>query len=69
MKIRTYAMFAVGTEECVLLTFEVREPLVRGAGKKKNSTKELLSTLSSAPVRSWDPALKKQVELDTGSLT
>lgn len=28
-------MFAVGTEECVLLTFEVREPLVRGAGKKK----------------------------------
>lgn len=68
MKIRTYAMFAVGTEECVLLTFEVREPLVRGAGKK-DCTKELLSTLSSAPVRSWDPALKKQVELDTGALT
>lgn len=28
-------MFAVGTEECVLLTFEVREPLVRGGRKKK----------------------------------
>lgn len=29
-------MFAVGTEEYVLLTFEVREPLVKGRqGKKK----------------------------------
>lgn len=60
-------MFAVGTEECVLLTFEVREPLVRGAGKKL--PKGTVSTLSSDPVRSCDPALKKQVELDTRALT
>lgn len=58
-------MFAVGTEEYVLLTFEVREPLVGGGGRQeknlhKGTVSTLPPTLTPHPVRSCDPALKKQ---------